>query len=199
MKVCKCLVLILCTIVAHAADKKEPFRPAPIENYASKQTNEKLTVAAVAFDNADDAHQAFGKVNPYEFGMLPVLLLLKNEGPKTLSLESMQVEYVTPNNRHVEATPAPEVPYAFNRQAKVEPRKFPTGGPQIKMKKNPLTADEIQNRAFAAKMLPPGDSAFGFFYFQTGFSRGARLYLNGIKEAGSNRELFYFEISLGDK
>ena len=46
------------------------------------------------------------------------------------------------------------------------------------------------------KMLPPGDSAYGFFYFQTGHSRGTSLYISGIREAQSGKELFYFEIPL---
>jgi hypothetical protein len=45
-------------------------------------------------------------------------------------------------------------------------------------------------------MLPPGDSAYGFFYFQTGHSRGTSLYISGIREAQSGKELFYFEIPL---
>jgi hypothetical protein len=45
-------------------------------------------------------------------------------------------------------------------------------------------------------MLPTSQSASGFFYFQTGLQRGATIYLNGLREAGSGKELFYFEIPL---
>jgi hypothetical protein len=73
----------------------------------------------------------------------------------------------------------------------------PTGGIKIgKGKKNPLDAWEIEGRAFSAQMLPPGQSAFGFFYFQTAIQTGSTLYLNGIEEAKSGKELFYFEVPL---
>ena len=41
-----------------------------------------------------------------------------------------------------------------------------------------------------------GQSANGFFYFQTAHRQGARLYLTGIREAATGKELFYFEIPL---
>ena len=45
-------------------------------------------------------------------------------------------------------------------------------------------------------MLPPGQSASGFFYFQTGLQRGATIYLSGLAEAATGKELFFFEIPL---
>jgi hypothetical protein len=47
-------------------------------------------------------------------------------------------------------------------------------------------------------MIPPGQSAGGFFYFQTGYRPGAKVYLSGITEAGSGRDLLYFEFPLHD-
>ena len=68
--------------------------------------------------------------------------------------------------------------------------------PKIISKKNPLDAWEIEGRAFSAKMLPPGQSASGFLYFQTGLQRGATIYLSGFTEAATGKELLYFEIPL---
>ena len=73
----------------------------------------------------------------------------------------------------------------------------PTGTPKvIRNKKNPLDSWEIEGRAFAAKMIPPGQSASGFFYFQTDYQKGARLYLTGLSEADTGTELFYYEIPM---
>jgi hypothetical protein len=46
-------------------------------------------------------------------------------------------------------------------------------------------------------MLPPGESAHGFLYFQTGHTRAASLYITGITEAQTSQELFYMEVPLG--
>ena len=67
---------------------------------------------------------------------------------------------------------------------------------RLNVKKNPLAAWEIEGRAFAAKMLPSGQSASGFFYFQTGHRSGSTLYVTGIREASTGKELFYFEVPL---
>jgi hypothetical protein len=45
-------------------------------------------------------------------------------------------------------------------------------------------------------MIPPGNSAYGFVYFQTGIQKGATIYLSGITEAASGKELLFFEIPL---
>jgi hypothetical protein len=63
-------------------------------------------------------------------------------------------------------------------------------------KKNPLDAWEIEGRAFAAQMLPAHNSAFGFFYFETGWQSGSTIYITGLKEASSGKELAFVEIPL---
>ena len=159
-----------------------------------RQTVEKLTLAADPFDTEAKASLAFGKLNPNQYGILPVLVILQNDGDQTLTLEGMRLEYILPTRQHLEATPAREVPYTRGTdRPKVYSNPLPiprAGGP----KKNPLNAWEIEGRAFSAKMLPPGQSASGFFYFQASSTPGSVLYLTGIREASSRRELFYMEI-----
>jgi hypothetical protein len=43
-------------------------------------------------------------------------------------------------------------------------------------------------------MVVAGQSASGFLYFQTQVQNGATIYLTGLMEARSGKELFYFEI-----
>jgi hypothetical protein len=45
-------------------------------------------------------------------------------------------------------------------------------------------------------MLTAGNTASGFFYFSTTLQTGATLYLSGLVEAGSGRELLFFEVPL---
>ena len=194
----KSLLLFLSIAMGLWADKKDaPFRPEPAESYATKQTVDGLTIAVQPFDDPEEAKLAFGKLNPYEHGVLPVLVVMKNKGKGTVRFETMQVTYVAPKGRKVDATPPGDVMYLkAGGRPKVSNSPIPTGGPRIKVAKNPLKNEVIIERAFAAKMLPAGDSASGFFYFQTGHSRGTSLYISGVTEAGSGKELFYFEIPL---
>ena len=177
------------------ADKEKRFEPGPIESYPDRQTVEKLTIAADPFSTEEKTRPAFGKLNPNQHGILPVLLVVKNDGGQTISLETMRVEYILPSRQRIDATPARDVPRVQGaKQPKIYPGPLPTPTPRIGGRKNPLAAAEIETRAFAAKMLPPGESASGFFYFQTSHRPGGVLYITGIREAATRRELFYFEI-----
>ncbi|MBZ5581645.1 MAG: hypothetical protein LAQ30_05460, partial [Acidobacteriia bacterium] len=130
-------------------------------------------------------------------GVLPVLVVIQNDSNKTIRLDRLEVQYNVPNGKKIEATPAKDVRY-------LQPPRQPgvIGGPAGKVKvlaarKNPLNSPDIEARAMTAQMLPAGQSASGFFYFQTALQPGATIYLNGLAEAGpEGKELFYFEIPL---
>lgn len=191
----KCLALLMSIAVASAADKEKPFRPNPADTYQNRQTIDKVTIAADPYDSGDKVKAAFGKLEPYEHGVLPVLVVIQNDSDKAIRLDDLQIRFMTANRAKVEPTPADEVKYA---QGPKRPTAIPGPGGKVVVlsKKSALNAPEIELRAFAGKMIPPGNSASGFFYFQTTIQPGASLYLSGLQEAGSGRELFYFEIPL---
>jgi hypothetical protein len=193
----KRLVLFLSITAAFAADKEPAtYHPDAAPRYPHHQTNGKVTIAADPFVSGEKVQTAFEKLNPYEYGILPVLVVIQNDGDKAIRLDRIEAVYTGPQGDKVEATPAGEVRFLRGpRRPAVVPG--PIGGLGIgKGKKNPLAAWEIEGRAFAAKMLPAGQTASGFFYFQTGLQRGATLFLNGLADATSGEALFYFEIPL---
>jgi hypothetical protein len=189
-------IAILAGITAWTKDLP-PFKVQPAASYPNKQTNDQVTVAAVPYETAEKAEAAFGKLNPNQYGILPVLVVIQNDTGKSLKLDGLKVEYIWPDRTRVEATPAKDVPYLGGpNRPKVYSGPLPTGMPRISRTKNPWKGGEIDVREFSAKMLPPGQQASGFFYFQSGNRRGAKLYLTGISEATSGKEIFYFDIPL---
>ena len=180
-----------------AADKEPKFSAGPVEKYPARQTNAKVTVAASVYETDDQARPAFGKHNPYKYGILPILVVIQNDGNQAIRVDQIRVEYIGPDRSRLEATPANDIRYlSGGRKPNVTTGPVPTGGPRVKRGKSPLDLDAMELRAFAAKMIPPGESASGFFYFQTGHRGGSRLYVTGITEANSGKDLFYFEIPL---
>ena len=194
----KRLVLFLSIAAACAADKEPAvFRPDAAVRYPHRQTNDKVTIAADPYVSGEKVQAAFGKLNPYEYGILPVLVVVQNDGNQSIRLDRIQAVYTGPQGVKVEATPAGDVRYVRGPDRPKITQGGPPGVGKIgRNKKNPLNAWEIEGRGFAAKMLPAGQSASGFFYFQTGLQRGATLYLSGLADAASGQELFYFEIPL---
>jgi len=195
-RIFKGLALLMSIAAAFAADKDTAtFRPPPAAGLDHRQTNAQITIGVDAYVAPDKVKTAFGKLDPYQYGILPVLVVIQNDGDKTIRLEHLKAEYLGPNHDRVDATPAKEVRYVRGPE---RPGVItgPGGKPKILSKKNPLDAWEIEGRAFAAQMLPAGQSASGFLYFRTGLQRGATIYLNGLTEAATGKALFYFEIPL---
>ncbi|MCC6858136.1 MAG: hypothetical protein IT158_06240 [Bryobacterales bacterium] len=194
----KCLALLLAgAALCAAADKeKSVFQPGPAASYPAHLTVSNVTIAAAPFETDEQARPAFGKNNPYKYGILPVLIVIQNDSNETLNLEGMKVEFVGPDRVHLDAIPADEVRYVSGgNKPGVMSGPLPTG-PKIRRRKNPLDSWEIEGRAFSARMLPPKQSASGFFYFQTGIRSNSQVYVTGLREARTSKELFFFEIPL---
>src|SRR5689334_3147269 len=191
----KPLALVL-SIAAFAADKETPFKAQPAASYPAHQTSQQITIGVEPYVDSEKLKTAFGKLNPNEHGVLPVLVVIQNDTDHTIRLSGMKVEYLGPNRERIEATPAKEVRYLRPPQ---RPNMIPGPGDKVKVlktKKNPLDAWEIEGRAFAAQMLPAGNAASGFVYFQTPLQPRATIYVSGMADASSGKEILYFEIPL---
>ena len=186
--------------MAFAAEEKTTFTAKPVTDYAHKMTSEKVTIAAEAFITDDQAKEAFGKVNPWRHGVLPVLVVIQNDSPNALRMDHARFIYVLPDRSRIEATPAADVRFL---QGPNQPGQLPPNRLPVKLSKgktNPLAAWEIEGRAFSAKMIPPGQSASGFVYFQAPTtSDAASVYISGLVNAVTNAELYYFDIGMSGK
>ena len=193
-----CLIVFMAAALTLADNKKDDgkFAPGPASSYAAKQSNGKVTVAVAAYNTEELAHTAFGKLDPNQYGVLPVLVIIQNDTDQALKLDGLQAEYTGLDGRHVEATPGAEI----RQLGGAERPSVPSGSPlpRIRKRKNPLDVWEIDGRAFAARLLPAHESANGFFYFQSSYRPGAKFYLTGIKVAATGQDILYFEIPLDD-
>ena len=198
MRVCKPLLLTLSIAMALAVNKKTEFKVTEedLAKHAQKVTAEQVSMAVTPYIDADRAKPLFGgKANPYDNGILPVLVMIKNEGTETISLQSMLVEFIGSTRQKLEAIPPIDVAYIRGAsQGRVGPSRIPGAG--IKVKKNVFNAQDFVERSFAAKMLPPGEFAYGFVYFQTGTGHGSKVLIHGLKRAQSGKQLFFFELPL---
>jgi hypothetical protein len=156
-----------------------------------------VTIAAEPFDTEAETRTAFGKLNPNDYGVLPVLLIVKNDGEGTLMMDNLRLEYVSAARQKIEPTPAQELARLQGTgKPNISAGPIPNRLPRTGVKKSPLAAWEIEGRAFSAKALPPGEMASGFVYFQVRHRTGAVLFVSGLRDAATRRELFYFEIPL---
>jgi hypothetical protein len=179
--------------LAFAANPDKGFRPGAPDQYAH-QANDGVTIGARRFDTMDATKPVFGKkADLNRYGVLPVLLVIQNDRKQSLDLQNLEVKLEAADSHSIIPLTASEVPFI------AVPVNQPTMGPKSPLSrrhKNPLNVPEITTLAFAAKMLPAGDKASGFFYFRAASEPGMRLYVSGVYERPSGKELLYFEIPL---
>src|SRR5580700_10394650 len=103
------LIVLLSIAVAAAADKeKARFAPKPASTYPGHQTMSGITIAAVPYTTEEQAKSAFDKKNPYKYGILPILVVIKNDTGKAFRV-NLQTELVDVQNHHLDPMPPGDV------------------------------------------------------------------------------------------
>src|SRR5277367_1695487 len=151
------VVLALFVSIAAGADKEHArLEVGPASSYPYKQTSEGLIIAADVFETGEKVKDAFGKHNPYDYGVLPILVVIENTANKAIDLSHMRVQYVMQGHGKVDATPPGDLAYIHGaRRPGITPAPLPIPGlPQTTGgKKSPLAEWEIQGRAFVLRVL----------------------------------------------
>ena len=151
-----CMALVIMTPLTFADKKTESkFSVGPAASYPSTLTSGNVTIAAVPYDTEDLARTAFGKVNPYQSGVLPVLVIIQNDTQQAIRMDNVKVEYVGVDGSRSEATPALDVKFVGPGPKRPQPSSGSPIPPGLIKHKKPLAAWEIEGRAFTARMLPP--------------------------------------------
>jgi hypothetical protein len=187
--------LAFCVIlsIASSLPAAEPFRAGSASTYAH-QSAEKVTVGAKSFDKPDLVEQAFGKkLDLLKYGIVPVLVVIENNGKEAIDLQNIEVNLVAADGRRATAVSPQELMHLNGPTKRPGLSKTPIPLPK---KRNPLESPEIVARSFVARIVPPGDNASGFFYFEAEPEKGDKLYLSGMRHARSGQEILYFEFAL---
>lgn len=172
---------------------EKSFQAGRATDYAH-QVSDQVMLGAKSFDTEDLTAQAFGKkADLLKHGVVPVLVVVENQRDKSINLEDMKVSLVAADGRHVDAMNPDDIQFLGKKH---RPSATPYPRLPIPRKGNALASPELADRAFSAKMLPPKDSANGFFFFEARPEPGDKLYVSGMKDARSGEEIMYFEFAL---
>lgn len=194
-------IALAALLAASDAAKDKTFQVLKAKDYAH-QSEDQVTIGAKSFDNEDLTSEAFGKkADLLKYGVLPVLVVVENGRDGTLDLRNLEVNLVSTDGRHVGPTDPGDIPQLGvpNKNPSPTPKINPLPFPLPNKKKNPLNTPEIMTRAFVGGLVPPGDSTSGFFYFQAKPEPGDRIYLNGLHESPSGKQIMYFEFPIDSK
>jgi len=193
--------LVLSSMTLWAFKEFVPPRAENASTYPCKDShpNEKVTVAIDLY-NAPPKSDIF--VTPFaEESILPVFLVISNEGDKPIALTRMRVQLVTAQRAKLESLTIDDVLRRVTHisGSSTSPQRagpIPLPG-NSKNKKAQKQYQELLNANFAAEAVEPHTTKSGFIFFDVlGVKQpvvGAHLYLTGLLDAGGN-ELMYFEI-----
>ncbi len=173
-------------------------QPAKTYPAHDQHTDEGLTVALDPYD-APEKTNIFSV--PYrEIGMLPILLIVTNDGNQPVSLVGMKPELVTADRVKLSPAGPDDIERRLSHpsaSATRNPLPFPTK--RVKGGVSQQAREEILNARFGAKAVEPHSTQAGFLFFDVqGISRplqGAHFYVTGVRNAQGN-ELMYFEVPL---
>lgn len=175
-------------------------KPQPADSYPAHDThpNEHVTVAVDPYDTGDKAD--IFSVHYNEEGLLPVFLVITNDGDQPIALNNMKAAWVTVDRTKIAPDTSDDI-YRRLAHPSASATRSPLPFPRKKVKGSvsSKTLEEMQNSMFGAKAVEPHSTQAGFLFFDVSEIStplaGAHFYLTGVRD-GAGNELLYFEIPL---
>jgi hypothetical protein len=192
-------VLLVSAVVCLAG--KHFVMPAaqPAKTYPAhdEHSGESVTLGLDPYDLPDKA--SIFSVHYGDVGLMPIFVVITNDGDQTVALSGMKAELVTVNRTKIPPASEDDI---YRRIARPTGTISPNPLPWPKKAKGSISKDameEIQNTQFAAKAVEPHGTQSGFMFFDVSDISnplaGAHFYLTGVRDAKGN-ELMYFEVPL---
>lgn len=196
------IVLLACSGTELAGAGSDHVAPAvrPATDFAAVEihADEKLAIAVEPYDTKEK--MPLFRVDYVAHGVLPVRLIVTNNGDRPISLRDARIIYVTAHGDRIQASEPEDVERLMTAKEKQGSR-IPITGP-IAIHTKPKASDkaieaDFDTFEFQALVVEPHTTRAGFlFYDVSGLDhplKGALLNLHTIRDA-DGKEFFYFEI-----
>jgi len=194
------LLLLSLALPAAASDHAPPpVQPATTFAAVEAHEDEKVAIAAEPYDTREK--EAIFRVDYLSHGVMPVRLIVTNNGDRPISLRDARILFVTAAGDRIEAADPEDVERLMSNKYR-EGSKIPMPSPIPKIKLKPKASDKEVEQDFdtfeyGALVVEPHTTRAGFlFYDVSGLAQplqGGKLHLHKLRDADGN-ELFYFEI-----
>jgi hypothetical protein len=193
------LALVLPSLATAADHTPPPVQPATDFAAVEVHADEKLAIAAEPYDTKDK--MSLFRVDYIAHQVLPVRLIVTNNGNRPISLRDARIIFVTSQGDRIQAADPEDVERLMTLKEK-QGKKIPLPGPLPPIHSKPKASDktieqDFDTFEFQALVVEPHTTRAGFlFYDVSGIDhplQGALLNLHEIKDA-DGKEFFYFEI-----
>jgi hypothetical protein len=175
-----------------------PVQPANTFAAVEAHDDEKVVIAAEPFDTKEKA--AIFRVDYLRHGVMPVRLIVTNNGNRPISLRDARILFLTAAGDKIQAAEPEDIERLMNRKERQGGR-IPMGPlPPIKLKpkgSNSEIEQDFDTFEFSALVIEPHTTRAGFLFYDVSQLdhplKGAKLHLHKLRDA-DGIELFYFEI-----
>jgi uncharacterized protein YciI len=182
--------------------------PPPVERattFAAVEVHdkEKLAIAAEPYDTKEK--EAIFRVDYLSHGVMPVRLIVTNNGDRPISLRDARILFLTAAGDKIQAA-EPEDVERLMTQKERQGGKIPMPGPIPAIKLKPKASNkeieaDFDTFEYQALVVEPHTTQAGFLFYDVSDLdhplKGAKLHLHKLRDADGN-ELFYFEIPFDD-
>lgn len=191
---------LLTPVLSPAAKDFVMPKPQSAKTYPAhdEHPTEGLAVALDPYDTEEKAK--IFTVNYSDAGILPIFVVVTNEGDQPVALAGMKAQFVTGDRTKLNPSSEDDIYRRLNHphtSGTNYPLPFPTK--KVKGGVSQKTMTEIQSAQFGARAVEPHSSQAGFFFFDVSDIpaplKGAHFYLTGVRNSKGD-ELMYFEVSL---
>ena len=194
------LLVIALSLTAGASNHTAPpVQPATTYPAVEVHDKEHVAIAVEPYDTKEK--ESIFRVDYLAHGVMPVRLIITNEGDRPISLRDARILFYTAGGDRIQAAEPEDIERLMTRSER-EGKRIPMPGPlpSIKMKpkaSNKEIEQDFDQFEYQALVVEPHTTRAGFLFYDVSQLdhplKGAKLHLHELRDADGH-ELFYFEI-----
>jgi hypothetical protein len=189
---------------ALAGYKSLKVKVDPAQSYPFHQTQSNVTIAADPYETNEKIRTAFDVKDLEKLGIVPVNIVISNEGEDLISINGEDINLLDDKNRSIQSTAPEEVVQLILNKGKAPSSRSRTPSPIPLPRREGLRGDafeietDFRNKALKEVRVAPKTTASGFLFFrlpgkETRLSR-YKIYIPEIKSLKTKQNLLFFEI-----
>ena len=203
-----CLWCLLPAWSSAGAYKNLAVKVGPVEGYASRQNQGPVTIAADPYPSETRIRTAFDIKGLSKLGLVPINLIISNQGPDALSIDGASITLLDPEYGSLQALAPRQVVDMLLRHDRS--RRGTLGGVPLprpgigrgrsRVEKQLLEIQDDFIRKSLKRRVRPRATAWGFVFFQLPESRshltGYKIIVPDVENNRTQQKLLYFDIEL---
>ena len=189
-------VLVLGVPFVAAKYKIKEFQVHAAGDYAAHQSLQNLVIGAYPCNTRERMLEFFDTDKLFEKGLMPVLIVVQNDGSFPVELDEDQIFLVDDSGQRYPTIPYTDVLLEIN--SKKSKSNLPNIQDLHKLVKKEMLLD-FEHKAFGEKLIAPGSTDHGVIFYRLpagGNLEGHRLYFPEIVNRTNNARLMFFEFDL---